>query len=166
MSLRDRFPLGSRSSGPFIRNDLEIICKYLGAKLNGLFSPDKEGHFRLARGLRDIRDGAIIFREISTSSQDTATTTDRGGWAFGANYDTSGDKPVKEFYVAKSIRDNINRTDKTAVNELSFGSVHKGGSIFAFGDGSVRFVRDKIKLDILKTFASIDRLETPERLEE
>ena len=137
--------------------------------LNGLFSPDDEGRFRFARGLRDIRDGAsntIIFGEIGTSPQVDSTTTDRGGWAFGATYQTGGSQSVQDIYVAKSISDNINRTEKTAVNELSFSSVHNGGVNFAFGDGSVRFVRDRVSLDILKTFASIDRLETPERLEE
>ena len=137
--------------------------------LNGLFSPDKNGQFKYARGIRDIRDGAsntIIFGEIAKSAQVDTSITDRGGWAFGATYETSGDKPVKEIYVAKSISDNINRTTKTDVNELSFGSVHNGGANFAFGDGSVRFIRDRIKLDVLKTIASIDRLEMPERLDE
>ena len=137
--------------------------------LNGLFSPDDKGRFRFARGLRDIRDGAsntVIFGEIATSPQVDSTTTDRGGWAFGATYQTGGSQSVQDIYVAKSISDNINRTEKTAVNELSFSSVHNGGVNFAFGDGSVRFVRDRVSLDILKTFASISRLETPERLEE
>ena len=137
--------------------------------LNGLFSPDDEGRFSFSRGLRDIRDGAsntIIFGEIARSPQFDSITTDRGGWAFGATYQTGGSQSVQDIYVAKSISDNINRTEKTAVNELSFSSVHNGGVNFAFGDGSVRFVRDRISLDILKTFASIDRLETPERLEE
>ena len=96
----------------------------------------------------------------------SGTTTDRGGWAFGATYETTGDKPVKQLYVAKSISENINRNTKTDVNELAFGSDHNGGANFAFADGSVRFIRDKISLDVLKTVASIDRLETPERLEE
>ena len=137
--------------------------------LNGMFAPDKKGNFQYGRGLRDIRDGAsntTIVSEISQSPETSGTTTDRGGWAFGATYETTGDKPVKQLYVAKSISENINRNTKTDVNELAFGSDHNGGANFGFADGSVRFIRDKISLDVLKTVASIDRLETPERLEE
>lgn len=137
--------------------------------LNGIFSPDKKGVFQYARGTRDIRDGAsntIMLGELSKSPDASGTVTDRGGWAFGATYETTGDKPVKELYVAKSISENINRDTKTDVNELAFGSNHNGGANFGFADGSVRFIRDKISLDVLKTVTSIDRLETPERLEE
>jgi prepilin-type N-terminal cleavage/methylation domain-containing protein/prepilin-type processing-associated H-X9-DG protein len=137
--------------------------------LNGMFSPDKKGHFKYARGSRDIRDGAsntIIFGEISYSSNLTATITDRGGWAFGSTYDTAGDNPVKELYVAKSVSESINQKKNTNVNELAFGSNHNGGANFGFADGSTRFIRDKISLDIFKTISSIDRLEAPERLDD
>ena len=137
--------------------------------LNGMFAPSKKGTFEFSRGLRDIRDGAsntIVFGEIAQSPELTGTTTDRGGWAFGATYETTGDKPVKNMYVAKSISENINVNSTTNVNELCFGSTHNGGANFGFADGSVHFIRDRIKLDILKTIASIDRLESPERLDD
>ncbi len=137
--------------------------------LNGIFSPDKKGNFQYARGTRDIRDGSsntIMIGEISQAPDAGGTTTDRGGWAFGATYETTGDNPVKELYVAKSVSEGINRNTKSEVNELAFGSNHNGGANFGFADGSVRFIRDKISLDVLKMVASIDRLETPERLED
>ena len=170
-------PLGTAESSDGTRcytyKELELTPDPTGGpiSLHGMFSPDKKGFFQYARGLRDIRDGAsntIFFSEIATSSDVGGTTTDRGGWAFGAEYKTSGtgDKPVEKIYVAKSISENINRNTNTDVNELAFGSSHNGGANFGFADGSVRYIRDKINLDILKTIASIDRLETPERLDE
>ena len=168
--------LGSGNSSDGTRTytykELDLAVDPTGGpvSLNGIFSPDAEGRFSLARGLQDIRDGAsntIMFSEVSQSPDLTGTTTDRGGWAFGAEYKTgSGEQPMEKFYSAKSISENINGTTNTDVNELAFGSTHNGGANVSFADGSTRFLRDRLSLDILKTIASIDRLETPERLEE
>ena len=44
--------------------------------------------------------------------------------------------------------------------------VRARGAQFTFLDGAVRFITDDITSDILKTFASINEVEKPERLDE
>lgn len=57
---------------------------------------------------------------------------------------------------AKNVTDGLNMTVFTGsnFNNVSFGSNHTGGANFAMGDGSVRFVRQTVDINILRASAS------------
>ncbi len=133
--------------------------------LNGLFSPKPDGKFG-SRGMADVADGTsntFSLGEISGYDKDDVTADSmRSGWAFGAGYDSGG--KVQKLYGVKSISQRINELG-SQLNTLPFGSNHPGGTHFAFVDGSIHFVEDNISLDILKTYASIDKGEKDEVLE-
>ena len=132
--------------------------------LQGLFSPNKKGRF-FRRRIEDVRDGisnTFAFGEISGFTEELSPAdTFRNGWSFGAGYD-SGQK-VNELYSVKSIQVGLNKPS-SSLNNTAFGSSHPGGVQFAMVDGSVHFVDENVSLDILKTFASIDRVEKLEVL--
>lgn len=132
--------------------------------LQGLFSPNSAGQFK-GRRLNDVRDGASYtfgIGEISDITFDPGTEI-TAGWAFGADFDTSGG--VTKTFGLKSVSHAINSNDGE-FNDLSFSSNHPGGSQFAYIDGSVRFIDDNIPVDIIKILCSIDEIEKPEELEE
>ena len=132
--------------------------------LNGLFSPKVNGRFG-SRNMADVADGTsntFAFGEISGYDKDQPMANSlRSGWAYGAGYGSSG--RAKELYGIKSVAQRINETG-SELNTLSFNSNHSGGTHFAFVDGSIHFVDDGVSLDVLKTYASIDRSEKGEVL--
>ena len=132
--------------------------------LQGLFSPDKRGQFS-ARRLRDIRDGSSYtfgFGEISAFDPiEDHEKIERFGWAFGAAYDSQN--RVEKLLGLKSVGVAINGTGGQ-LNDEPFSSNHPGGAQFVLIDGAVRFVDQKVSVDILKTFCSIDEVEKPEQL--
>lgn len=134
--------------------------------LSGLFSPTRQGKFT-ARRLKDVTDGTsntFAFGEISGYDKDQiAADSMRSGWAFGANYDASG--KAQDLYGVKSLALRINQLG-TELNTVPFSSNHPGGTHFAFVDGSIHFVEEQVSVDVLKTFASINRAEKQEKLVE
>ena len=132
--------------------------------LDGLFSPHVDGTFTAKRGAKDIRDGVtntIAFGEISYSPiRNGSPAAERAGWAFGATYDASD--LIEKIYSSKSFDYGINHVNQGDTNNLSYGSVHGGGAHFAFADGSIKFINERVNLDVLKTLCSIKHLEIPE----
>ena len=132
--------------------------------LQGIFSPNKNGVFK-ERTIRDVRDGtSYTFGLGEISGFDNSEYIDqieRGGWAFGAKYDG---KRASETYGLKSVRYPINRQGGE-LNDQPFSSNHPGGAQFALLDGAIRYVDERVSLDILKTFCSIDQVERPEKLD-
>ena len=145
----------------------ELVPKPVGGSigLDGLFSPDKSGKFSISRGTKDIRDGTtntLAFGELSyPAARSDGSDAIRAGWAFGAQYNSAG--VIDAIYSAKAFDHGINKSEVGDTNNLSFGSSHGGGALFAFADGSVKFLSQKVKLDIVKTLCSINRLEIPEQ---
>ena len=133
--------------------------------LQGIFSPDKRGIFK-ERTMRDVRDGtSYTFGVGEISGFDNSEHLDqieRGGWAFGAGYD---DDRVMETYGIKSVRYKINRQGGE-LNDQPFSSNHPGGAQFCLLDGAVRFVDERVSLNVLKSFCSIDEVERPEKLDD
>lgn len=134
--------------------------------LNGIFSPQKSGEFK-GHVMRDVRDGVSVtfaFGEIAlVNTVNDTDPTYRNGWAFGAKYDSS--QQVAETYGVKTIGTGIN-SDADKINHLPFGSNHPTGAHFAAIDGSVHFVDERISVDILKAFASINKEEKAASLED
>jgi prepilin-type N-terminal cleavage/methylation domain-containing protein len=132
--------------------------------LQGIFSPNKQGVFK-GRTMRDVRDGtSYTFGIAEISGFDNSEFVDqieRGGWAFGATYD--GTEAI-ETYGIKSVRYPINRQGGD-LNDQPFSSNHPSGAQFALLDGAIRYVDERISLDVLKAFCSIDEVERPEKLD-
>lgn len=132
--------------------------------LQGLFSPNSRGVFE-ERKLTEIRDGASYtfgFGEVA-GYDEIPGRIKRAGWSFGVERD-SMDRPVTTFGL-KSVAHRINSNDGE-LNVQSFSSSHPGGVQFALIDGAIRFVDQRVSVDVLKTFCSIDQVEKPERLED
>jgi len=137
--------------------------------VQGIFSPDKAlGTFE-ARKLVEIRDGTSYtfgFGEISgweATPGDATQEISRGGWAFGAVFDSS--RKIDQMWSVKSVTFPIN-SDEGQLNNMSFSSNHPTGAQFALLDGAIRYVDERVSVDILKTFCSIDEVEKPESLED
>ena len=133
--------------------------------LEGLFAPDKNGRFSPSKTLSsaDVRDGSsftVLFGEVSKTG---VTLGVRGGWAFGASYESSGFPRL--IYSAKTVDDAsvINARDLTLVesNEIPFSSNHSGGTHTAMLDGSIRFISSDIDHSVFKTLFSANKTEKP-----
>ena len=139
------------------------ISAYGPIGLQGLFSPENKGSFE-ANTLSEIRDGASYTLGIGeVSGYKKGVDIPRAGWSFGAEYDSMGRVTIT--HSLKSVTHPINSYEGEA-NDFSFSSNHPTGAQFAFIDGSVRYVDQKVPVDILKTFCSTDQVERPEKLEE
>lgn len=135
--------------------------------LQGVFSPNQQGKF-VGKKLRDIRDGTSYtfgFGEISgTDKTEGRERIPRAGWAIGAEYASNG-KPAK-VYGLKSVAYEINFIGDADFNATPFSSNHPGGAQFALLDGAVRFVDEKVSLDVFKFHCSINAVEKPEDLDQ
>jgi prepilin-type N-terminal cleavage/methylation domain-containing protein/prepilin-type processing-associated H-X9-DG protein len=167
------FAVSTDGANTYVYNELSPVPAGGSLGLDGLFSPTKTGQYSAARGSKDIRDGAsntLAFGELSyPAATGTGSDTKRAGWAFGATYSTKLSpraRLIEESYSAKAFDHGINKFNQGDVNNLAFGSVHNGGAQFALADGSVKFINQRVQVDILKTLCSISRLETPEIYEQ
>jgi prepilin-type N-terminal cleavage/methylation domain-containing protein/prepilin-type processing-associated H-X9-DG protein len=87
-------------------------------------------------------------------------------WAIGSATNPQNDTPYSYNYSAKNVMSalnyayradtNVNQTPCTPCenNDLSFGSLHPGGTHFAMCDGSVQFIREEIPIATLRAMAS------------
>lgn len=123
---------------------------------NGMLSQYREvaGSISTNRVVRltDVTDGltnTLMLAERSVNLPSGATN-DYRSWIRG-NSGGSG--------VTKCVTYPINSTlynGSSNFNHISFGSQHSGGCFFALGDGSIRFIRASINLQVYKAAASID----------
>ena len=135
--------------------------------LAGIFGADQKGKFHSTE-IRDIEDGTsntIAIGEISGAAFEESykSAVHRAGWAFGAEYDEAG-IPSKCLSV-KSLATSINQAGQP-INTQAFNSNHTKGTYFGYADGSVHFVDERVKVDILKMYASISESEKLESLED
>jgi hypothetical protein len=136
--------------------------------LQGLYSPTRTGKVFKPRTIKEIKDGTsytLGFGEISgfeLLKGETNQRIKRAGWSYGAQYQTSG--VVDKTWGVKSVSFAIN-SDEGQINDISFSSNHPTGAQFCLIDGAVRFIDQKMSVDILKTFCSIDEVEKPEKLD-
>ena len=162
-------PVGSAHNPGKIESQFKY--KHLNSAVNGpiglqgLFSPRKNGVF-VPKRLKDVTDGTSNTFGIGELSRfdivDENSAPLRSGWAFGADYDS--EMKASRLYTIKSLTRPIN-TAGNSLNDLPFSSNHPGGTQFAFIDGSARFVDEKISIDVLKTFASINEREKVQSLD-
>lgn len=109
--------------------------------------------------LENITDGTsntLMVGEMSWSpgiitSSNIAGTRFRG-WARGCDNPTAGGAPVCG--GIKTISNAINAYSNTLFNEMPFGSQHTGGTNFAMGDASVRFLNASININTYRAAAS------------
>jgi len=110
-------------------------------------------------GLRDVLDGTsntFLAGEISWVKND-AGDANKGyrRWTRGCEGDASAS--------TKNIKYEIRSVGYTAVgnfNDISFGSQHPGGCLFALCDGAVKFVSENVDMATYKATASRDGGET------
>ncbi len=134
--------------------------------LQGFLSPNKQGRF-VGKRMADIRDGTSYtfgFGEISGSDgSEERDAIPRAGWAIGADYASNG-RPSK-VYGLKSVVHQINYRGDADFNATPFNSNHPQGAQFALLDGAIRFVDQKVSLDVFKFHCSINAVEKPEDLD-
>jgi prepilin-type N-terminal cleavage/methylation domain-containing protein/prepilin-type processing-associated H-X9-DG protein len=87
-------------------------------------------------------------------------------WAVSTATQQSTDNPASYIYSAKNVMSALNFAYRAPTdvhpnpctpcdnNDLSFGSMHPGGTHFVFCDGSVQFVNESVSIDILRGLAS------------
>jgi len=107
--------------------------------------------------LTDVLDGltnTLMIGEISWTPLPANSTNHFRSWIRGNNGGCGAAKNM-----AEKINSNINYNGSDNFHDMSFGSNHTGGAVFAMGDGSVRFVNEQNDLLILKAMSSKDRRE-------
>lgn len=129
--------------------------------LNGVFSACSAVRFA------DVTDGLSNTAFIGESQTDPRFIKDGQGMDFfqvgspqadpcrcdGGSGGTEFSEAVGSFYV----RPNLRLREPGAhgrLMEVAFGSWHNGGSLFAMGDNSVKFVADTIDLDVYRALGS------------
>ncbi len=124
--------------------------------LQGLFSPTARGSYKPRRH-RDVTDGTsntLAFGEIAgTPPRTYKTSPDRGGWAYGADYNSSG--VVIKTYSSKTISKPINLPN-SSFNDIPFRSNHPDGVQFALIDGSTHFIEDEVDFYIFKAMSTVN----------
>lgn len=130
-------------------------------RLNGVFSACSAVRFG------DIPDGLSNTVFIGESQTDPSFIKDRQGMDFfqigspqadpcrcdGGSGGTEFSEAVGSFYV----RPNLRLREPAAhgrLMEVAFGSWHNGGSFFAMGDNSMRFISDSVDLDVYRALGS------------
>jgi len=109
--------------------------------------------------LTDVLDGltnTLMIGEISWTPLPANPTNHYRSWLRG---NTNGCGAAKN--MSQPINSNINYDSVAAnnFNDISFGSKHTGGAVFAIGDGSVRFVNQDNDISILKRMSTKDQRE-------
>jgi prepilin-type N-terminal cleavage/methylation domain-containing protein len=118
---------------------------------------DQTGSVTTARKVNfsDILDGSSNTLMIAERSNHLppGQANDYRSWTRGNNGGSGTTKNVT-YPINSTFYNGSNN-----FNDISFGSNHPGGCQFALGDGSVRFVREAISLNIYKALASMKHSE-------
>jgi prepilin-type N-terminal cleavage/methylation domain-containing protein len=165
-------PSPSITAGPvnFTYKMFDMLCDAGGMALNGVitltFTSDNS-----PKGY-SYGPGNVSLKSITDGSSHTAMIGEISWlvgpqriWAVGVATSPGTDNPVSFNYVSKNVMWPLNtayRADTSAGqaasgyenNDLSFGSMHPGGTHFAMCDGSIQFVRADIAIDVLRALAS------------
>src|SRR5205814_6050100 len=121
-----------------------------GFALQGIFRRDVAATAKAKVGVKmtQISDGVsntLMVGEISWVNEVTGTRY--RSWVRGCD-----DAPVCA--GARNVTNAINSPSITLFNDIAFGSMHPGGTNFALGDGSVRFINASINLGLYRSLAS------------
>jgi prepilin-type N-terminal cleavage/methylation domain-containing protein len=118
------------------------VGSYGGYGTQGIFECDSKTAFR------DVTDGVsntFLVGEMSWFSSVVGSRyrswmrgCQTNGWSAGS----------------RNVAASINTPSIAVFNDMAFGSMHQGGTNFALGDASVRFVSDNISLGVYKAAAS------------
>jgi prepilin-type processing-associated H-X9-DG protein len=154
--------LGPKGLNPQTGVDYELetaggLNNHGGFAKQGLFMRDPNDGRRDEKGhqLGNIPDGnayTFLLGEMSWDNQVTGTRY--RSWARGCD-----DAPVCA--GARNITSGINTPNINVFNDISMGSPHTpGGANFAFADGSVKYIGDRISINVYRSLASRDGGET------
>jgi prepilin-type N-terminal cleavage/methylation domain-containing protein/prepilin-type processing-associated H-X9-DG protein len=101
--------------------------------------------------IQDILDGTTSTLMVAERSMHIAPgkPNDYRSWVRGNNGGSGATKNVT-FPINSTFYNGSNN-----FNDISFGSDHPGGCQFTFGDGSVKFLKETISLNLYKCLASI-----------
>lgn len=107
--------------------------------------------------MRDIRDGTsntIMAGEMSVNNYITSEPIGPRAWTAGCPVDSCG--------MSKNIKFGINLRGfgPAGFNNMSFGSIHTGGTHLLMADGSVHFASENIDMGVYRATASREGNET------
>jgi len=126
--------------------------------LEGFFQPPGAVPVKLV----DCRDGTSNTLLIGEKSNtEPAGVTSYRAWTYGcdaSNYCGSVKNvvaPINQYNYNGGTTPPGTPVTGTNFNDVSFASNHTGGALFAFGDGSVRFVTEAVDVNLLMGAASI-----------
>ncbi|MEN6493790.1 MAG: DUF1559 domain-containing protein [Thermoguttaceae bacterium] len=125
---------------------------YLGAGGHGDYASQGILGRDTTKRMRDIIDGTsntFLLGELSWNGSDAFRSWVRG---------CAGAAAASCKNVTNSI--NLIKFTGSNFNDISFGSQHPGGCLFALADGSVMFVQESINMDVYRATASCDGAET------
>lgn len=124
-----------------------------GVALTGILTRSRKGV-----KVKDVIDGTsktFLLGEISMTDWPYYR-----GWNRGATQKDSADPDGSAIGSSKNVLQQLNTFDPqysvSEYNDGDFGSMHPGGAVFLFADGSARFVSDDTSLMVLLALASRD----------
>lgn len=132
--------------------DVYTTASYGPIGKQGIFIADTTNAIDQGVKHGDITDGTsntLLLGEISWYLPGSRFRT----WIRGCN---GAGTPIEPDWCAgaKTVNKGINITGVNTFNDIAFGSVHAGGANFALGDGSVRYIHDRIDMDVYLGLAS------------
>lgn len=155
---------GANGSVHYRYQQQEPVSSWGAIGLQGIFSPRNDGRYT-GHAIKEIRDGAsntILLGEMSGAHMGDHGDGFRSGWAYGAEYDSSG-RAMKS-YSTTTIRFKMN-SGEGGINDSPLSSNHPRGANVCFADGSVRFIDERVAIDVLKTISSMNGRERREDLD-
>lgn len=157
-------PAGATNPTNMVYNGVTYSYTVGSANGNGAWTPHGMlSHFQNATGsvstnrivrLTDVTDGltnTLMVGELSKNipSSPAGIPNHYRSWVRGNN-GGSGITKCVTFPINSTFYNGSNN-----FNEISFGSNHPGGTNFLLGDGSTRFIRDTIDLNVYRAMASM-----------
>jgi len=101
----------------------------------------------------------MLFGETSSAKNRKVTLASAWGsiepWCWGYySYDPQGGTAGCLTIDSKFVRYPINYSGAYLVNDMPYTSSHTGGAMFAFCDGSIRFLKDSTPVNLLQGIAT------------